>query len=93
MRYSFLAGFALLIVGTIKAWTHMQAPATLADYLAYRCGGAAVEGSGWFAQLMAGHCWGCPVALAGAALILIGSVQAFVSRGPGILRSMPVRVR
>ena len=35
-----MAGTALLVAGLLKIWQHTNAPMTLEDYLAFRCGSA-----------------------------------------------------
>ena len=91
MRLNLFAGIALLIIGTIKAWTHINAPHSLADYLAFRCGSAASADSGWFASLFGGHCWGCPVALIGGLMVSAAAIQSLMSYRAVTWR--PVRVR
>jgi len=80
------AGTALLVAGLIKIWQHTHAPLTLQDYLAFRCG-SATEGGDSFLTF-AGHCWGCPVAAAGAAMILYAAVMVMASSRRA---AMPVR--
>ena len=69
------AGGSLLVVGLLKIWQHTSAPRTLEDYLAFRCGSAA-DSHGDSFLTFAGHCWGCPVATVGAAMIVISLLMA-----------------
>ncbi|WP_394705854.1 hypothetical protein [uncultured Hyphomonas sp.] len=73
-----VAGAALLMAGLLKIWQHTSAPLTLQDYLAFRCG-SATEAHGGSLLTFAGHCWGCPVAAAGAAMIVYAAVMIMTS--------------
>jgi Fe-S cluster biogenesis protein NfuA len=73
-----MAGTALLVAGLLKIWQHTNAPMTLQDYLAFRCG-SATEAHGDSFLTFAGHCWGCPVAAAGAAMIAYAAVMIMAS--------------
>jgi hypothetical protein len=73
-----MAGTALLVAGLLKIWQHTSAPMTLEDYLAFRCGSASeVHGDSFLTFF--GHCWGCPVAAIGAAMILYAAAMIMVS--------------
>ena len=50
-----MAGTALLVAGLLKIWQHTNAPMTLQDYLAFRCG-SATEAHGDSFLTFAGHC-------------------------------------
>lgn len=82
-----MAGTALLVAGLLKIWQHTSAPLTLQDYLAFRCG-SATEAHGDTFLTFAGHCWGCPVAAGGAAMIIYAAVMIMTSS-----RRAPVPVR
>lgn len=69
------AGGFFLVVGLLKIWQHTSAPKSLEDYLAFRCGSAADLHADSFLTF-AGHCWGCPVATMGAAMILVSLFMA-----------------
>ena len=73
-----MAGTALLVAGLLKIWQHTSAPMTLQDYLAFRCG-SATEAHGDSFLTFAGHCWGCPVAAAGAAMVVYAAVMIMAS--------------
>jgi len=62
------AGGVLFVSGLLKIWQHTSAPMTLEDYLAFRCGSVQAHGDSFLT--FAGHCWGCPVSVIGAAMIL-----------------------
>jgi hypothetical protein len=74
----FIPGIAMLAVGTVKVWTHTQ---SLQAFLSVRCGpegvSSAVSGPTFWTSMFAGHCWGCPVSLAGAAMILVAIAMPF----------------
>lgn len=72
-----MTGSALLVAGLLKIWQHTHAPKTLEDFLAFRCGSAA-ETHGESLLSFAGHCWGCPVAAVGAALIAYAAFTALL---------------
>lgn len=82
-----LTGTALLVAGLLKIWQHTNAPMTLQDYLAFRCG-SATEAHGDSILTFAGHCWGCPVAAAGAAMI---AYAAFMIMASSRRAAVPVR--
>lgn len=72
----FLPGTTLLLVGLTKLWTHTQ---SLEAFLAVRCGPDGISAGGHSAislwsTMLRGHCWGCPVALTGAALIVAAAI-------------------
>ena len=71
---SFFAGVSLLLVGAAKVWTHTQ---SLQAFLSVRCGpeglSLAANTPTFWSNMFAGHCWGCPVALAGLALIFLAA--------------------
>ena len=73
-----MTGTALLVAGLLKIWQHTSAPMTLQDYLAFRCG-SATEAHGDSFLTFAGHCWGCPVAAAGAAMVVYAAVMIMAS--------------
>ena len=73
-----MTGTALLVAGLLKIWQHTNAPLTLQDYLAFRCG-SGTEAHGDSFLTFAGHCWGCPVAAAGATMIVYAAVMIMVS--------------
>ena len=83
----FLPGIILLLVGLTKLWTHTR---SLEAFLAVRCGpdGLTAAGHGslsFWSIMLRGHCWGCPVALTGAALIAAAAV--FWVMTPTLLKS------
>lgn len=83
-------GSILLVVGLLKIWQHTSAPKTLEDYLAFRCGSADADAHSFLT--IAGHCWGCPVAVAGAAIIIASIFMALSShRQPAYRRAVAVR--
>ncbi|MCB9961402.1 MAG: hypothetical protein R3C00_01740 [Hyphomonas sp.] len=86
MRFLGIAGGILLISGLARIWQHAHAPRSLADYLAFRCGGAATADGSWMTTLLGGHCWGCPVSIAGGAMIFAAMVQWMVSNDAGRTR-------
>ncbi|MAB10539.1 hypothetical protein [Hyphomonas sp.] len=73
-----MAGTALLVAGLLKIWQHTNAPMTLEDYLAFRCGSASGAAGDSFLTF-AGHCWGCPVAAIGAAMVAYSAVMIMAS--------------
>jgi hypothetical protein len=73
-----MTGTALLVAGLLKIWQHTSAPLTLEDYLAFRCGSSAEASSDSFLTF-AGHCWGCPVAAVGMAMILYVAIMSMTS--------------
>ena len=73
-----MAGTALLVAGLLKIWQHTNAPMTLEDYLAFRCGSATGAASDSFLTF-AGHCWGCPVAAIGFAMVAYAAVMSMAS--------------
>ena len=81
MKSWLATGSALLVVGLLKIWQHTSAPKTLADYLAFRCGSADSHSETFLS--FAGHCWGCPVAAIGAAMIIASiGMAAIASQRP-----------
>jgi hypothetical protein len=68
----FIFGIALLLVGGAKVWTHTQ---SLQAFLSVRCGPEGLSSAAnlptFWTSLLGGHCWGCPVLIAGIALILV----------------------
>lgn len=68
-------GLSLAAIGTAKAMAHT---ATTDPMAAFWCRSseliAGTEPTGAMTWL-SGHCWGCPVALAGAALVLAAGVS------------------
>lgn len=78
MKRWLTAGSIFLVVGLLKIWQHTSAPLTLEDYLAFRCGSAAGSHADSFLSF-AGHCWGCPVAALGAAMIVATVATALTS--------------
>ena len=68
LRALIASGATLFGVGTVKAMTHAKSADPMA---AYWCRTPGVE-SADAAGLFAGHCWGCPVAALGAALLVAG---------------------
>jgi hypothetical protein len=93
MKRWLTAGSIFLVVGLLKIWQHTSAPLTLEDYLAFRCGSAAGSHADSFLSF-AGHCWGCPVAAIGAAMIIVAMASALttVTRQP-VRRAIPARQR
>ena len=85
------AGSVLLVVGLLKIWQHTNAPMTLEDYLAFRCGAASSHGDSMLT--FAGHCWGCPVAAVGAAMIVSALVMAAAAAGRPARRTVSARRR
>jgi Fe-S cluster biogenesis protein NfuA len=81
------AGTGLLGVGLLKIWQHTNTPMTLQDYLAFRCG-SATEVHGDSFLTFAGHCWGCPVAIVGAAMIVMSGVAAVTSSREPVRRAV-----
>lgn len=92
MRKWLTAGAFLLITGFLKIWQHTSAPKTLEDYLAFRCGSAG-EAHGDSFLTFFGHCWGCPVATAGAAMIIVSLMMALMSHGQPEQRPLLARTR
>ncbi len=85
------AGTGLLGIGLLKIWQHTNTPMTLQDYLAFRCG-SATEAHGDSLLTFAGHCWGCPVAVIGAAMIVASGMMALTaSREPARRTAFAVR--
>ncbi len=80
MKRWLTAGSMFLVVGLLKIWQHTSAPLTLEDYLAFRCGSAAGTHADSFLSF-AGHCWGCPVAAMGAAMIIASIATAVTTAG------------
>ena len=74
----FFPGIAMLAVGAAKVWTHTQ---SLQAFLSVRCGpeglSSAANGPTFWTSMFAGHCWGCPVSFAGAAMILVAVAMQF----------------
>jgi len=74
----FFPGIAMLVVGAVKVWTHTQ---SLQAFLSVRCGpeglSSAANGPTFWTSMFAGHCWGCPVSFAGAAMILVAVAMQF----------------
>lgn len=84
------AGLALLVIGTAKAMAHS---ATLDPMAAYWCRASDLVGSTEPANAMSwfsGHCWGCPVAFLGAALLLLAGLHALRDQGGEPRFSRPV---
>lgn len=83
---SFVPGIALLLLGSGKVWTHTQ---SLQAFLSVRCGpdglASATHAPAFWTTLFNGHCWGCPVALSGAVMIL-GATALWVAP-PALARS------
>ncbi|MBD3770599.1 MAG: hypothetical protein IE925_10665 [Rhodobacterales bacterium] len=86
------AGTVLLVAGLLKIWQHASAPKTLEDYLAFRCGSASAA-SGDSILTFAGHCWGCPVSVIGAAMIFYAVGVTMVSAGRTARQAVPIRAR
>ena len=86
------AGTVLLVAGLLKIWQHASAPKTLEDYLAFRCGSAS-GASGDSFLTFAGHCWGCPVSVIGAAMVVYAVAATMIAAGRTARQSVPVRVR
>lgn len=84
------AGGFLLVAGLLKIWQHTSAPKTLEDYLAFRCGSAGASHTDSFLTF-AGHCWGCPVATVGAAMILVSLLMAVKASYQPARRAIPAR--
>ena len=67
----FVPGIALLLLGSVKVWTHTQ---SLQAFLSVRCGPDGLSSANhvpvFWMNMFSGHCWGCPVAFSGAVLIL-----------------------
>jgi|GEM_PF-1037459 len=72
-------GVVLLLLGSFKVWTHTQ---SLQAFLSVRCGpdgfSSANHASLFWASMFNGHCWGCPVAFAGALMILAAAALWFI---------------
>jgi len=92
MKKTLSAGSLLLAVGMLKIWQHTNAPMTLQDYLAFRCGSATASHSDSFLSF-AGHCWGCPVAAVGAAIIAYSLFQAVTAMKRPARRAVTIRSR
>ena len=71
----FVPGIALLAIGMTKVWTHTN---SLEAFLSVRCGPGGLSqvqhAPSFWTSLFAGHCWGCPVALTGAAMIVAAAM-------------------
>ena len=76
MKSWLAAGTLLLVVGLLKIRQHVNAPMSLEDYLAFRCGSVGDSHTESFLSF-AGHCWGCPVSAIGAAMIAYALYLAF----------------
>lgn len=92
MKRWLTTGSLLLAVGLLKIRQHVNAPMTLEDYLAFRCG-SATESHGDSFLTFFGHCWGCPVAAVGAAMIIATIVTAVKVQQQPARRAVPVRRR
>lgn len=80
------SGAALLVVGAIKFALYLGRTPTLEDYLAFRCGASTNAASGALhvdGLLPFAHCWGCYAMAAGAAILLVGAVQAIRQAATG----------
>ena len=79
-------GLVLLLLGSAKVWTHTQ---SLQAFLSVRCGpdglATASHAPVFWDTMLNGHCWGCPVALSGAVMIL--AATAFSIIPPALARS------
>lgn len=60
------AGLALFTGGLAKAMSHTR---TADPFSAFWCRTGDAPGAGFAEPLFLGHCWGCPVAAVGAALL------------------------
>jgi len=92
MKKTLSAGSLLLVVGMLKIWQHTSAPMTLQDYLAFRCGSATASHGESFLSF-AGHCWGCPVAAVGGAVIVYSLFQAVSAMTRPARRAVMIRSR
>lgn len=93
MKRWLTAGSVLLAAGLLKIWQHANAPMTLEDYLAFRCGGAAGAHGDSLLSSFAGHCWGCPVAAVGAAILVSSLALGLTASRRPVLRRIPARQR
>lgn len=79
-------GVALLLIGSVKAWTHAQ---SLQVFLSVRCGPDGLSStnhvSAFWATMFNGHCWGCPVAFSGALMVLAAAALWFIP--PTLIKS------
>jgi len=82
----FILGIAMLVMGATKVWIHTQ---SLQAFLSIRCGpeglSSAANGPTFWTSMFAGHCWGCPVSLAGIAMIFLAVAIQF--KPSGMVRS------
>lgn len=72
-----VAGILMLIVGGIKAWTHMMAAGHLSITT---CLGREITLSTGAPIWERAHCWGCYVALFGLGLVAVSLFQAYKAR-------------
>lgn len=82
-------GAAAFLAGTAKAMHHTQASDPFAAYWCRPAANAASE-AGFLA--MGGHCWGCGLALAGAA-ILAGTAAHMIAARRRAATQRPARLR
>lgn len=74
-----VAGLSLVVIGTAKAMAHTATSDPMAAFWCRSSDLIAGTQSGASMTWLSGHCWGCPVALAGAALVLAAGVSALRS--------------
>lgn len=87
---AFIMGFAglgamLTAAGTAKIVAHLQ---TADAFIGSICGGSADASGSMFADAV--HCWGCPAAVLGVALMVATTIAA-LQRPVGTLVLQPVR--